>query len=170
MWISGLGWDEEVSKELSVKMTSWFSELPSLSQIRSLQLQKIVRSVSLHTFVDASQDAYGAVVYLRILYQDESVSVHFVTSKTKVAPLQTVSIPRLELMGARLGNKLAQSVSNVFDIQKEQMNFWIDSMNVLWWIRGRSRDFKPFVSNRIGEIQMSTCPAQWKHVSTLQII
>ena len=83
-----------------------------------------------------------------------------------MAPLQTVSIPRLELMGTSLGKKLAQSVSNVFDIQKEQMNFWTDSMNVLWWIRGRSRDFKPFVSNRIGEIQMSTCPAQWKHVST----
>ncbi|XP_065896128.1 uncharacterized protein [Dysidea avara] len=38
-------------------------------------------------------------------------------------------------------------------------------MNVLWWIRGRSKDFKPFVSNRVGEIQMSTYPAQWKLVS-----
>ena len=73
-----------------------------------------------------------------------------------MAPLQTVSIPCLELMGVNLGNKLAQSVSNVFNIQKEQMNFWTDSMNVLWWIRGRSKDFKPFVSNRVGEIQMST--------------
>ena len=109
-----------------VKITSWFSELPSLSQKkvpRSLQLQKIVQSVGLHTFVDASQDAYGAVVYLRIVYQDESVSVRLITSKTKVAPLQTVSIPCLELMGVNLGNKLAQSVSNVFNIQKEQMNF-----------------------------------------------
>ena len=45
MWISGLDWDEEVSKKLLVKMISWFSELPSWSQIkvpRSLQLQKIV--------------------------------------------------------------------------------------------------------------------------------
>ena len=156
MWISGLDWDEEVSKELLVKIASWFSELPLLSQIkvpRSLQLQKIVQSVSLHTFVDASQDAYGA----RIVYQDESVSVQLITTKTKVAPLQTVSIPHLELMGVNLGNKLAQSVSNVCNIQKEQMNFWTDSMNVLWWIRGRSKDFKPFVSNRVGEIHMSTC-------------
>ena len=61
---------------------------------------------------------------------------------------------------------MAWLVSNVFNIQKEQMNIWTDSMNVLWWIRRHSRDFKPFVSNRVGEIQMSTYPAQWKHVST----
>ena len=60
-------------------------------------------------------------------------------------------------------NKLAQSVSNVFTVQKDQMT---DSMNVLWWIRGCSKDFKPFVANRVGEIQLSTCPAQWRHVPT----
>ena len=146
MWMCGLDWDEEVPKELSVKITSWLSELISLSQIkvpRSLQIQKEVQTVSLHTFVDASQDAYGAVAYLRVLYLDGDVTVRFIASKTKVSPLQTISIPRLELMGASLGNKLAQSVVDVFTLQREQMNFWTDSMNVLWWIRGYSKDFKP---------------------------
>jgi len=69
-------------------------------------MQKMVQSVSLHTFVDVSQDAYGAVVYLS---QDGDVSVRLVTSKTKVAPLQTISIPQLELTGASLGNKLTRS-------------------------------------------------------------
>ena len=153
MWVSGLDWDDEVPKDLSIKIALWLSELSSLSQIkvqRSFQTQKMVQSVSLHTFVDASQDAYGAVVYFRVVYQDGEISVQFVASKTKVAPLQTISIPRLELMGVSLGNKLAQSVSDVFAMQKKQMNFWTDSMNVLWWIRGRSKDFKPFVANRVG--------------------
>lgn len=30
----------------------------------------------------------------------------------------------------------------------------------------KSRDFRPFVANRIGEIQISTEPGQWQHVST----
>ena len=39
-------------------------------------------------------------------------------------------------------------------------------MNILWWIRKLSRGFKPFVANRIGEIQSLTNPQQWRHVST----
>ena len=39
-------------------------------------------------------------------------------------------------------------------------------MNVLWWIRGRSRSFKPFVANRVGEIQTATDPKQWRYVPT----
>ena len=44
--------------------------------------------------------------------------------------------------------------------------FWCDSVNVLWWVRGRSRNFKPFVANRVGEIQTSTDPKQLRYVPT----
>ena len=44
--------------------------------------------------------------------------------------------------------------------------FWSDSVNVLWWVRGRSRQFKPFVANRIGEIQSNSDPDQWRYVPT----
>ena len=39
-------------------------------------------------------------------------------------------------------------------------------MDVLYLVRGRSRKFKPFVANRIGEIQALTNPDQWRHVSS----
>ena len=39
-------------------------------------------------------------------------------------------------------------------------------MNVLWWIWGRSRQFKSFVANRVGEIQSNTDPEQWRCVPT----
>jgi len=41
-------------------------------------------------------------------------------------------------------------------------------MNVLWWLRGRSRRFKPFVAHRGGEVQSLTDPKQWRYVSTHQ--
>jgi len=31
-------------------------------------------------------------------------------------------------------------------------------------VRNQSREFKPFVTNRIGEIQRATSPEQWRHV------
>ena len=69
-------------------------------------------------------------------------------------------------MAAHLGSKLAQSIANVLSISKQQMIFWSDSTDVLWWVRGYSRIFKPFVANRIGEIQSSSNPEQWRYVPT----
>ena len=75
--------------------------------------------------------------------------MRLVAAKTKVAPIQSVSIPRLELMRACLGNKLTQSVAQVFSIPMQEVVFWSDSTNVLWWIKGHSRVYKPFVANKI---------------------
>ena len=59
-------------------------------------------------------------------------------------------------MVAHLGSKLAQSIANVLSISKQQMVFWSDSTDVLWWVR----IFKPSVANRIGEIQSFSNPEQ----------
>ena len=132
---------------------------------RSLQ-RHAVKSISLHTFLDVSQCAYGGVVYVRCEHDTKTVSVTLAAAKTKVVPLQSVSIPWLELMGAQLGSKLTHSIVSVLSIPKQHMVFWSDSTDVLWWIKGYSRIFKPFVANRIGEIQLYSNPDQWRYVST----
>ena len=169
IWIAGTDWDDPLLDETNKKVQMWFGELGELQRIkvpRSLQKKDTVKSISLHTFVDASQSAYGAVVYVRTEYNEQPVSVNLAAAKTKVAPLQSVSIPRLELMGAHLGSKLAHSIASVLSIPKQHMTFWSDSTDVLWWIRGYSRVFKPFVANRIGEIQSNSNPDQWRYIPT----
>ena len=42
--------------------------------------------------------------------------------------------------------------------------FMTESMIALAWIRSQARGFKPFVSNRVSEIQSQTDPSQWRHV------
>ena len=69
-------------------------------------------------------------------------------------------------MGAVTGLRLALSVANLLQVLVKQVKFWCDSMNTLWWIIGHSRSFKPFVANRVGEIQNITSPEQWRYVST----
>jgi len=169
IWICGTDWDDPLPDDISTKVKSWFEELIMLSRImvpRCIQPRRDVTSITLHVFVDASQSAYGAVTYLRSECENGDISVRFVASKTRVAPLQSLSIPRLELMGAILGKRLALSISSTMSINKSSLTFWTDSSGVLWWIRGHSRHFKPFVANRIGEIQAETSPERWRYVPT----
>ena len=48
----------------------------------------------------------------------------------------------------------------------ECVTFWVDSLYVVFWIQGQSRDYKPFVSHRIGEIPEHSNPDQWRYVPT----
>ena len=126
----------------------------------------MAETMLLYTFVDASENAYGAVVYARCLYKDGSVSTNIVAAKTRVSPNIATSIPRLEMMCAIAGVRLTTRISEIFGVTLNKSTFWSDSVIVLWWVRGRSRNFKPFVANRIGEIQTSTDPKQWRYVPT----
>ena len=65
-------------------------------------------------------------------------------------------------MGAVLSVRLAKAINNTLEV--EGTIFWTDSTNVLYWIRNQSREFKPFVANRDGEIHRSSNPQQWRHV------
>ena len=123
-------------------------------------------NISIHSYSDASELAYGAAVYLVVEYQNGDASSKLVVAKTKVAPLATISIPRLELMAAVLSLHLANTVAEVYKIDQMNVNYWTDSMNVLWWVRNHSRKFKPFVANRISEIQRLAAPGKWNHVRT----
>ena len=112
----GLDWDDPLGEPLVCRSRKWFKELSELNQIRvprSLQLQTEGAPVdtSLHTFLDASQDAYGAVMYYRNAYQSEFMCSVIVASKTRVAPLSAMSVPRLELMGAVLALRMREEIS-----------------------------------------------------------
>jgi ribonuclease HI len=169
MWTNGYGWDDEVPQYLTNKVQQWLNqwqEMRSVAVPRYMRLDAEVRSIRLHTFVDASEEAYGSVVYAVHTYLDGSKSSRIVAGKSRVAPLKAYSIPRLELMAAILGLRLVQEVAATLEVGMDEVTLWSDSMNVLGWIRNKSRSFKPFVANRVGEIQTVTNPTQWRHVSS----
>ena len=101
MWAPGMDWDDLFLGNLASKARKWFKELEDLPTIkvpRCLRLgqEEEMLSQTLHTFVDASQDAYGAVVYSRATYKSGAVCIRFVAAKSRVATLAATSIPRLE--------------------------------------------------------------------------
>ncbi|GFW36039.1 putative RNA-directed DNA polymerase from transposon X-element [Trichonephila clavipes] len=84
-------------------------------------------------------------------------------TKSRVAPLKTLSIPRLELMACCIGARLANSVRNALDLPDMKITFWTDSSGTLWWIREHG-DWSVFVTNRVKEIKQLTRPQLWHHV------
>ena len=171
LWSRGYDWDDVIQDALAVRIDHWFDQLKCLSDVkvpRCLRESKVIVSKEIIVFVDASVLAYGTVAYLRCQYEDLSVSSRLIAARSKVAPLKPITVPRLELMGAILGVRLAQRLVSVFETSMQMVSFYSDSMDVLWWVRGKGRDFRPFVANRIGEIQLATEPSQWQYVPTDQ--
>ncbi|XP_071118401.1 uncharacterized protein [Haliotis cracherodii] len=167
MWISGVNWDETLSPDLEQKAWSWYLEIEKLCSVkipRGLEVSLDTSKMKLHTFVDASEAAFGAVVYLVTTREDDTKSSYLVASKCHVAPLKAVSMPRLELLAAVLGVRLFLAITKALELPLQHAMLWSDSQNVLWWIKRQSRCFKPFVANRIGYIQEHTNISQWKYV------
>lgn len=63
----------------------------------------------IHVFTDASEKAYCAAAYLRCVKRNGECTTSLIASKTKVAPLKKMTLPRLELMGAFIGARLGNS-------------------------------------------------------------
>ena len=172
LWEKDQEWDGSAPPDIIKQHEAWRQQLPCLSSKQlprcyaHLHSQRLTQE--LQGFSDASQKAFGAVVYLRTTYLDHPPTISLVTAKTKVAKKHsTLTIPKLELSGAVLLTKLLINVAAVLDINKQQITAWTDSSIVLNWLDGQPRDSPRFVANRVSYILEHTDPQNWSHVPTL---
>ena len=169
LWELKIDWDDPLPTDVHTAWSQWRSELKCLS---SKHIPRCyfpdgadVVAIELHGFSDASEDAYAAVVYLRLTDSTGQVHTSMVMSKTKVAPIKRLTIPRLELCGAHLLSRLLHHVQQVFNIPLNCTYAWVDSTIVLSWLVGTPRRFKTFVGNRVSHIVELISPDRWRHVS-----
>lgn len=114
-----------------------------------------------HVFCDASAKAYACAIFVRV-ERTSGVSVHLLAAKSRVAPIKTTTIPRLELLSATIACRLYLAVQSNFE-QHVPCHFWTDSSTVLCWIR-HNEEWSAFVHNRIKEIRSLTSISAWRHV------
>jgi hypothetical protein len=115
-------------------------------------------------FVMASMSAYGATIYVRT-FAENNCLVRLLCSKSRVAPLKTITLPRLELCAALLLARLIVSVKKGAKHSRHQTVFMeSDSMVVLAWLNNSPNTWQTFVANRTAEIQELTAIAEWRHV------
>ncbi|XP_014215260.1 uncharacterized protein LOC106644326 [Copidosoma floridanum] len=168
LWLLKVPWDEKLPSNLLKQWSEWINEAQILDQIRIPHwnhFQPVDPIIEIHGFTDTSKRAYAAVLYLRTLTKD-MVFTLLEISKTKVAPLKALSIPRLELCGAHLLSKLVNHHVSTTKVQALAIHLYTDSMDTLYWIKSISSKWPTLVANRCSEIQTLTPTAYWHHVKT----
>ena len=112
----------------------------------------------LHGFSEASKSGLGACVYLRSFYRSGKVTVRLLTAKSRVAPIKTETIPRLELLGNFLLSHLITSLKNALKncVNFDKIYLWTDWKVILSWIKAIDKEFKTFVENCLREIHKNT--------------
>ena len=164
-----LEWDVDLPEELVKEWKNLVADLGEGCPIlipRSYfrDVSSSPTSITLCGFCDASTRAYAAVVYL-VIRTGVNTRVQFLVSKTRVAPLQTQTVPRLELLSAFLLSKLIVSVFESLQptLPHLKIQCYTDSQVALYWIRGTNREWKPFVRNRVNKIRCNVHPSAWNH-------
>ncbi|GFU13528.1 uncharacterized protein TNCV_938181 [Trichonephila clavipes] len=122
----------------------------------------------IHGFTDASEWCYGAAVYCKSKHLKSETLVWLITSKSRVAPIKSLTIPRLELCAAILLAKLVKRVVAALQLETAEVYLWSDLMIVLAWLRKEPMDLKTFVQNRVAKIQELYPNQLWRHVPSDQ--
>lgn len=167
LWAIRLDWDEELLEELQARWTTFTRQIEHVKTIsipRWYGTSAFALAIEIHGFSDASQSALAAVVFVRVLNEIDDARVNLVSAKTKVAPLKSMTIPRLELAAAVLLVHQVLGLREVLDLHNVPIHLSTDSTVVLAWIKSHPSRWKDFVRNRVSFIQQLS-NSRWHHVS-----
>lgn len=157
LWRDNLDWDEKVTGELKARWENFNNDLSNIDLISVNRWLGTTHhtAIQIHGFCDASEKGYGAVVYTR-LREQSTYRTEIIASKSRVAPLKAMTIPRLELCAANLLVNLLKSITPLFkenDKKVAKVHCWSDSQVVLQWLSKPSTKLKTYVANRVANIQ-----------------
>ncbi|XP_075162598.1 uncharacterized protein LOC142235215 [Haematobia irritans] len=170
IWLEKTGWDERLTEASSHRWNQFITDYNILNDVK---LERWIGfeprcNVEIHGFSDASERAYGACVYSRVISSDGIVQTNLLIAKSRVAPLKAISLPRLELCGALLLAELIASLRTDLSLDNKNANIfcWSDSTIVLAWLQKPPSSWTTFVANRVSKIQNLVGKECWRHVKS----
>ncbi|GBN40499.1 hypothetical protein AVEN_491-1, partial [Araneus ventricosus] len=168
LWQLKVNWDGELPEPLAKQWTHFVGSLKFIEKLhidRYLLADDIKKTI-LVGFADASQAAYGAVVYMKSLSETNSVVMKLIASKSRIAPIKTISIPRLELSACLLLSQLVEKIIDALKMKIDDDILHTDSTIALAWINTPPNQLKTFIGNRVSKIQDLTESYKWRHISS----
>ena len=163
------GWDSRLPQPFVEEALSWASEFGHIENVSFDRHAGIVNLTKLRLVgcCDASSYAYGACVYLLSTDDQGVVSSKLILSKARVAPKIKHSIPRLELLAAVLLTNIMDHAKVTYsDIPQEDIFWFTDSADVIFWLYSGHLSWKPFVANQIKTIKKRSLVKNWIHIDT----
>ncbi|XP_043258500.1 uncharacterized protein LOC122400851 [Colletes gigas] len=142
LWKRGVGWDNTAPSDILSLWNIYMSQLPVLNNfvVPRQIIGNNTLECRLHGFCDASETAYGACIYLRCTDAKKGTTTNLIAAKSRVAPLKTITIPKLELCAAEL--------------------------LMLGWLNSPPHTLETFIANRVAKVQERTNAKDWKHVAS----
>ena len=155
-----------------MKWKAWVEDLPKLKLLSWPRCFKpkefgVLHNDQLHHFSDASEVGYGAASYLHLVDDKGRAHCGLFMAKSRVAPLKTATIARMELTAAVVSVRLHKFIKEQLDRPINKTVFWKDTTIVLKYVRNKARRFQTFVANRLSIIHDVFSPYQWLHVDLL---
>ena len=143
-----LKWDDPLPEDMTKEMISFFLELFDLETLdfpRSLwPREDVVGKPDLIVFSDGSVLAFGTVAYVRWALKTGGWWTTLIMSKSKVAPKNRITIPRLELNGAVLAKRVREFVTGELDMEFDNIYHMVDSSTILGYLHKMDSKLKPF--------------------------
>ncbi|XP_055550504.1 uncharacterized protein LOC129733001 [Wyeomyia smithii] len=129
LWTFNLGWDQPVPTELANLWTDFHKQSNHLNDLTIPRwiLSERTYTVEIHGFADASDLAYGACLYSRLVKTDGSASLRLICSKSRILPRKKegqkqITTPRAELLAAQLLSRLAVAQLNALDVKFDSVS------------------------------------------------
>nr|XP_049464908.1 uncharacterized protein LOC125907331 [Anopheles coluzzii] len=160
------GWDDELPHHLQGEWINFHNQLIHLQNLHipRVAIRPDSTSSQFHFFCNASEKGYGACCYIRSRDDNGNIMMQLYASKTKVPPINSKhSIARLELCAAQLSSLLYDRVRLAVKLSSPA-TFWTDSMTIVHWLRASPNCWKPFVANRVSQVQHLTQGNVWRHI------
>ncbi|GFV99780.1 integrase catalytic domain-containing protein [Trichonephila clavipes] len=169
LWQCKLDWDDVLPNSIANEWREFVTTLKSIEEVkinRFIMADNNVRIV-LQGFADASEAAYGAVVYLQCFLHNGAAKVSILASKSRVAPIRVISIPQLELCPCVLLAQLVKKIHSTLRLNISDIVLHTDSTIALAWLNTPANRLKTFVANRVAKVQELTEGFQWNHVPSV---
>ena len=140
LWSKHLDWDDNIDSE---DLKLWKLIKHDLEQISNCRIQRCLKiernsdrvTHKLVCFCDASTKAYAAVIYLLQTNSEGKTRADLIFSKSRLAPVKGMTIPRLELMGVLIGVRCFDFVKSQLTCSLETIIVMTDSQCVLNWLK-----------------------------------